>query len=51
MRSSRTARKIIGAVGAAAVSALLLAGTAGAVTHHDAGRGITNPTPSLGRGI
>lgn len=49
MRTSRTARKAVGAVSAIAVSLLLLGGTAATLTSDDAGRGIASV--NFGRGI
>ena len=40
MTTSRTARKVVGAVTAAVVSVLLIGGVAGTVSTEDAGRGI-----------
>lgn len=51
MRTSRTARKFIGVVSAAAVSLVLVGGTVAAVSTDDAGRGIKTTSVQLGRGI
>ncbi len=45
MTTSRTARKVVGAVTAAVVSVLLVGGVAGTASTEDAGRGIqTQPS-------
>jgi hypothetical protein len=51
MHTSRTARKVVAGVSAAVVSLLLVGGTAATITSDDAGRGIKNSSPELGRGI
>jgi len=54
MRSSRTARKIVGAVAAGAVSALLLGGVAAVTADDTAGHGIKNKrggSYSAGHGV
>jgi len=52
MRSSRTTRKVIGALSAAAVSALLLGGTAAIALDDTAGHGMRyDRTYSAGHGL
>ena len=52
MRSSRTARKIVGSLSAAAVSVLLLGGAAAVATDGSAGHGLRKDTrPSAGHAL
>jgi hypothetical protein len=52
MRSSRTARKIVGSLSVAAVSVLLLGGAAAVASDGSAGHGLrTDVKPSAGHGL
>jgi hypothetical protein len=52
MRSSRTARKIVGSLSVAAVSVLLLGGAAAVASDGSAGHGLrTDVRPSAGHGL
>ncbi len=51
MRTTRTARKVVGLVSAAAVSLVMVGGTIAAVSTDDAGRGIQQTVVQYGRGI